>query len=394
MKRIVMSVLVLLMAVWALANDGVYYVNGNHLVPVQESDIAVTKEVLTIDIGDDGYAHVDVYYELTNRGKAKTVDMGFEASMPYNSGDTFNKKGRHPYIKGFSATMNGEKLTYRTGVVRASEEKPTNFKTIDTNKWKPVDLEEWDMGNTVLTDGKGHRASIAYAYFFKANFKAGKNTVHHTYRYKMSYGVYRAFEIPYWLTPAMRWANKQIDDFTLRISATNTAKHFFVPNELFSSSPFKVVKGKGKVRKVKIEDYGTVTEVTLRDGMVEWHSKNFRPERDMIIKSADQMIGTDKTRDMGYFYDRGGYIPWCIVNFAEFYGREPKNEAEERTLKLRIMRNLPYADRGYVFSDQQLQKYFGSKWWYMPDPEWKMSTDRFTSFDWKFVNNPEQFIPE
>ena len=71
-----------ILAILASANDGVYYVSGNQIVPLQETDVAVTKEVLTITIGDDEFARVYVQYELTNRGKAKSMDVGFEATGP------------------------------------------------------------------------------------------------------------------------------------------------------------------------------------------------------------------------------------------------------------------------------------------------------------------------
>ena len=60
-----------ILAILASANDGVYYVSGNQIVPLQETDVAVTKEVLTISIQDDGFARVDVQYEFTNRGKPR-----------------------------------------------------------------------------------------------------------------------------------------------------------------------------------------------------------------------------------------------------------------------------------------------------------------------------------
>lgn len=54
--------------VWSLltasANDGVYFTSGNFLVPTQETDISVSKEILTIIIGKDNYARVDVYLSL------------------------------------------------------------------------------------------------------------------------------------------------------------------------------------------------------------------------------------------------------------------------------------------------------------------------------------------
>ena len=67
-----MFLIVALAAVTAWSNDGVFCVNGNHLVPVQETDIALTREVLTISLGDDGYASVDVQYELNNSGRELT----------------------------------------------------------------------------------------------------------------------------------------------------------------------------------------------------------------------------------------------------------------------------------------------------------------------------------
>ena len=34
------------------------------------------------------------------------------------------------------------------------------------------------------------------------------------------------------------------------------------------------------------------------------------------------------------------------------------------------MRNLPFAWRGYVFKSKDLQKYFESTTWYIPDPDY------------------------
>ena len=188
----------------------------------------------------------------------------------------------------------------------------------------------------------------------------------------MSSGVGRTFEVSYWLKPAMRWANRQIDDFTLRIKAENTAKHFLVADSLFSGNSFKVTKGKGKIRKNKF-DYDTeFIEIALRDGTVEWHSTNFRPKEDLDICSADMYTSFGENYPFGYFYDRSDtYVPsW-------------KDEAVNK----RILRNLPYANRGYVFKDKKLQDYFSKLFWYMPDPQWKMSTNDFTPSELKFIQS-------
>ena len=53
MKKFLTAIMCLVASV-TMANDGVFFVNGNQLVPVNEADISISKEVLTISIGDDG----------------------------------------------------------------------------------------------------------------------------------------------------------------------------------------------------------------------------------------------------------------------------------------------------------------------------------------------------
>ena len=358
-------------AVTMQANDGVYYVNGNQLVPVRETDIAVVKEVLSISLCDDGYASVDVQYEFMNRGKAKTVEMGFEAQAPYNAEETVNKAGKHPYISNFTATLNGKQMEYRNAIVVTPLDEECNFEPVDRNRYLLDKEGDWDAGCHLYDTKTNETVPFAYAYLFTANFKEGLNTVHHTYRYCMSFGVGRTFEVPYWLKPAMRWANRQIDDFTLRIKADGTAKHFIIEDSLFSSAPFKVVEGKGKIRKNNFGFDTTFTEVTLRNGVVEWHARNFKPVDDLDISSADIYTSFNEEYPFGYFYDRSKtYVPsW-----------------QEEKMDKRILRNLPYAHRGYMFKDDKLKAYFNKLWWYMPDPTWEASTDDFTPKEKKFIN--------
>ena len=189
MRRIVLFVFAALtMTLAAWGNDGVFYVNGNQLVPIQETDIALTKEVLTISLGDDGYAKVDVQYVLTNNGKEKTVTMGFEADAPYNDEVAFSKQGIHPYISDFTVEMNGERLTYLNAVVQAGHDKDCDFQPLNLQQWKSYDEVKMRNGeelpnNSLLYDSaRDSLTSFAYAYYFVARFKPGQNTIHHTPR--------------------------------------------------------------------------------------------------------------------------------------------------------------------------------------------------------------------
>ena len=382
MRKLLIVAFLFAVVPFGWANDGVLFVNGNHLVPVQETDIELNREVLTISLGDDGYATVDVQYVLNNRGNDKTVTMGFEALAPYNDEVAFSPQGIHPYIHDFTVVMNGQKLAYMNAVVVSKYDDECDFLPLDLRRWKSYDEVRMRNGeelpdNSMLYDASmDSLVNFAYAYYFVARFHHGKNTIHHTYRYRMSYGVGRTFEVPYSLMPAMRWANRQIDDFTLRIKATNTVKHFIVEDSLFSREPFVVKEGVGKIRKSKLYDE-FFTEIALRNGTVEWHALNFKPTCNMTIGSADQLCY--KGFKLGSFYDRSdNYQPGSYMISAD-------KLHEYR----RILTNLPYASRGYVFKDKKLQKYFSQFWWYMPDAQWKPDTSDFTPREWKLINEGE-----
>lgn len=66
-KQILLLACAAMVACLAWANDSEYYTSGNQLVPLKQTTIRVSKEVLSIDLRDDGTAFVDVQYEFTNQ---------------------------------------------------------------------------------------------------------------------------------------------------------------------------------------------------------------------------------------------------------------------------------------------------------------------------------------
>ena len=397
--KMVVAILILMVTA-AQANDAVYFVNGSHLQPLQETDIAVKSEVLTITIRDDGFAYVEVDYQFMNNGQAKDVTMGFEAQAPYNDGNEVKLKGAHPHIKDFSVVMNGNALTYRNGIVFSSGEMTQEMEQTGKGKFGfvPIDFKQWkydDENSERFYNAKTDEyASYSFAYYFDAHFNKGLNTVRHTYAYRMSFGVGKAFEVPYWLLPAMRWANHQIDDFTLRIRADKCTKHFIIDCTSFEGTPFRVTEGKGKTRQMKVsngDEDVMVTEVVLRNGTLEWHRNNFRTESDMNILSADQL---DYMHEWGneavpVYHDSGvsymGWMSW-VGDFSKYFPGI-RNEQQVNKMAARIQRNLPYAHRGYVFKDATLRKFFESQWWYMPDPTWKPDTSSFSPCEKEMINS-------
>lgn len=84
-KRIFILLTIILPLVCGIAvyaNDSAYFTSGSQLVPLDETNISIKKEVLTISICDDSYASVDVYYEFYNPDSTRTILMGFEADSP------------------------------------------------------------------------------------------------------------------------------------------------------------------------------------------------------------------------------------------------------------------------------------------------------------------------
>ena len=174
----------------ARANDCSITSTGPGIVPLQETTISITKEVLSFGTFENDWVSAEVYYEFYNPGPAKTITVAFISKEP-NSEINFRIKS-NPSMKNFAVRMNGKPLKYKSDIVHEKSLKPVRSE------------------NAFFKETFDNHAT--YAYYFKAHFKHGKNIIHHTYKYLGCYGV-----LNYALTPATKWANKQIDDFTLRI---------------------------------------------------------------------------------------------------------------------------------------------------------------------------------
>lgn len=273
----------------AVANDGVYFTSGNFLIPIVETDISAAREILTITIGKDSFATVDVYYEFQNNGNPKTVKMAFEAMSQYNDGTPLNRKGVHPFIQDFTVNMNGVPLVYNNGVVaftRQNDELVSDHKPLDLSKWKSFDQlpDTMYVGDDALYNADlDSVVTYGYAYYFDAPFQTGLNIVHHTYRYRMSFSVDTKFNIPYWLTPVTRWANHQVDDFTLRIR-TEEPTELCITDSVFRCAPFV---GPHEVYHLYNRSCGMSEAFTTLypEDSITWHCQNFRPTSDMAIYS-------------------------------------------------------------------------------------------------------------
>lgn len=371
LRRAFLLLSALVAATTASANDSGYATYGNMLIPFVSTDIAVDKEILTIRLTDEGKTYIDVDYTFINRSsEEKTILMGFEADPGYPGVMEITDNG-HPEIYDFTVVMNGSRITPKTSVVLLDKDD----NVIDR---KPIDVTKYVYQDFRRVVKKGNEENYeaeswgyAFVYSFNATFKPGENHIHHTYNYQNGAAVMENYFLTYKLSPAARWAGGSIRDFTLRITAPNTAKHFFLEMEFVQKQDPKIVSGVAKFRnkskKYEWEESPNNThyykEISMRDATLEWHLTNYSPKKELEIKSADGFYTNYYTGDAisspTAYYDRSCGIYWLWMNQENY-------NAQQR----RLIRNLPYASRGYVFKDAALRKHFNNLWWYMPDPSY------------------------
>lgn len=360
----------------AMANDGVYYTSGSMLIPIEETDIAINREVLSIVLDDSRYAKVVVDYEFYNPGERKTVRMGFEALPPSGDVMAFETFDEHPYIHDFTVEIDGKRLEYSNALADITGDKT---RLLNNDEWKPV----YDGMQIVRKDDEEQvLEEYAIVYYFDVTFQRGLNHVHHTYYYDYSMAIGTTFDVPYWLRPAGRWAGGTIGDFTLLVCVPQTAKHFFLDCADFAGHEPEVYQGMAKVRKAS----DTAYEASVRDGVLRVHIGNYHPDADLSITSADYLTSFSKSTPFAAFYDRSSESALMWYDYAhEMDDSDDEEFVIDEKLRRDVLRNLPYAHRGRVFKRKDLDAYFRSLWWYMPDPDYTDDTSDFTPVDWSCV---------
>ena len=325
-------------------NDGAFYMAGNQLVPINETDISVKKEILYIKKTQE-FAEVSVYYEFFNPKDEKEIIVGFEAGIPSGDAGFSPVNGHHPYMFDFTVSLNGNFLPYQIAFVKNSTY---------TKNHKIQNIDPKSLDNDVI----GDELDFQYVYHFKAKFKKGKNIVKHTYRYKLSRGVCYYYDFNYVLTAANRWANKQIDDFTLILDMGDfqTAS---IRKTFFKNTNEWTFNGIGKI--TENPDY---TNFYIQQGILVFEKKNFAPKGELSVEE-----------ESSYCREAGGNQKFI---FSLGKNRELGDPTEKTPEEKRIIRNLPFARRGYIFKDKTLQDVFKTEDWYQPNPSYVPEVEALT----------------
>ena len=343
-----------------MANDGAYRGNGGNLIPITDSTISVTKEILTITRVDDETVEVDVYYEFYNEGEEKEMLIGFEAMSPYGDANFYPKKGEHPYISGFTVQVNESYLQYDVAIV------------MDSTYYKNGIINKISNAKALHLAENSDYVEFFYVYHFKCIVKGGKNIIKHTYRQTMSSSVMEDYSVDYVLTAANRWKHGAIEDFTL-ILDMGRQQRFSVQKSFFKSFDGWKINGSGIFLCEFFHLFGEDwLGILLETGKVEYKKTNFRPTSELHLSSFHSWILPVK-------FDALSWSLPGIFYITKLYP-DPIDDFSKKILK-----NYPFALKGYVFKNCDLQSYFEQQSWYTSNESYQASLDSLSEEEQEWV---------
>jgi hypothetical protein len=354
LPRIFFSLLIILPSSVCYSNDGAFRIAGNQLIPMYETDISVKKEILTINRTGSDKAVITVYYEFFNPKAAKELEVGFEAASPYGDVTTRPVNGQHPYITKFTVNINEETIPFKVAIVS------------DSLYYRNGKFKSKTLAQAIKESDENDVVDYFYVYHFKALFKPGINIIKHTYTVDLSNSIVENYSLKYILTAAGRWANRQIDDFTLHINM-GELQDIWIKNTFFSNVTEwqlpETVKGI-HLKKNKIDKEITDTsEFIVRSGTLTFQKQHFKPVGELYIDSYRSLFfygSQDEDMNDDFFNCKRNGLPFSIED--QDYIKKPSDE-----LSKRILKNLPFARRGYIFKSPELQSYFEKQRWYKKD---------------------------
>ena len=379
MKKLIILLYVILFNITCWANDGVYYTSGNQLIPITETEIAVKKEILDVTKqGDKMLVHV--YYEFYNPGEEKTLLVGFEAMPPSGawemSEEAYKKLTDHPYIQNFTVQINGQPLKYQVSHVENKDNYFQNGKFKELTKQQELEMgREMDFSEYI---------PFLFVYHFNATFKKGLNIVEHTYTFDKSMYVEVEYTLDYVLTAANRWANHQIDDFTLNLDMGDRTS-FDIQATFFKGEGGWTINGLGRKNMAKQYD-NQLLRCHIQQGSVTFHKKNFHPEGELSLAQTFYFELEDNGMDdCEYYFNRTFKKAYPTTYRMTYFNLEDTDCKPLSAEMKKIIRNLPFAMRGYVFKTKAIQDYYESTDWYVPNPDYVSDMKGLSEVEQKWV---------
>ena len=363
MKKILLAILFCLLSIFTFANDWEFGSEGEHIIPLKGSNIAIKKEKITLKLTPDGMlVNVKFTFDSPN---AENKIIGFVTPESGNGDEGEERGNRKPEplkIKNFKTTVNGKEVKSNVELLS----KLLSKGVLDNNVIKEYTEKEKEYFN--------------YVYYFNADFKQGENVVEHSYFYTGSYGVYER-EFGYVVTTISKWKNQTVEDFEIEIQP---GTYFVRLPYTFWNNAKKIdweIVGKGKMVSLAptkpandedasdIEKFGRVYIKLDNNSSIRYKTKKFSPNSNFYATRIDNVLGFDyefpEGKVQGYKF-KDDYFTTLRETVYDDYSNIIGSLKDLNDKDLDIIRNYPYAFAGYDFAKKDLKDYFSQFIWYSP----------------------------
>ncbi len=361
MKKILILLTIAIGSTALWGQSAATYGRGSQLIPLDKTDVTLQKEILTFT-QTNGLLGMDTYYEFFNPGEEQSVMIAFETDATGGAAEAPEYSPNNPLVHDLKIEMNGSPVSCSVSIVPSENYyKDGVFQILSKDEIESQNeqfIDEWEV-------------DYIYVYAFRVTFKKGLNVIKHSYSLGWSYDDTPQSFFLYSLRGAGHWANRQIDDFTWRVDFGERA-FFRVENALPDAGKLLRISGLGKSQvKETWREGEEITEFFIKKGMLEYRAQNLNPQLTLCITRP-------KTYFSSFSYLDDSSLDPITYQFDEYM------EVEDAVSK-KVLRNLPFAIRGYVFKDPILREYYSGQYWYMPDATYKADVSTLSEEERKWV---------
>lgn len=349
MKAALSTILLLILTLSALGNDGAYLTRGGVIYPTQETKISIEKEILSFTVRD-GVAFVDIQFQFNNpENIERKMLIGFQA--PGASGDVSDSLSNSNQISNFTVIQDKQIIPYYLKAAQCADcalKAPKEFQFSQTEPG-------------------------IFVFLFEIVFQPGLNQINHSYNFPASGNVSIDQFYNYILTTGAKWAGGKIGDLTVNIDMG--LNQYFYVNDIFGESANWSIIGSGKVTDKSFNHNESATGRMVRtiSGQLQINVKDFGPTRDIEFGIISSHSFT--SWPINFEGIQNGEIVIGNMALEDEYSKED----------LRLLRNTIYAQHGYDFDSADLKRYFSQFAWYMPDPNLKMKDIILNEREQRFV---------
>ena len=360
-----------------------YYTTGGLLIPMEKTDISLRKVFISMKkittTAGNRQMQVTVCYQFYNPSPSCRLVVAYETPSPQwderPAGITL-KKG-NPYLHNFSLIINNLPLQYQVAITGAEEVKGSYYRQGRVETLPSSLINKLDETNR-------HTPEINYIYYADMPFIQGINTVENSWICDLpSYNIFElTYDFAFSATPL--WKGGRIGDFTINLDMGDD-EVFVIYKTFFKHPADWVIKGIGNKRSNYFEadgdkysdEAGKVIQFYIKNGTIKFHKTNFKPTEDFFLASftTHTLLGTG----LDFDYRKEKELDHRTATSG--FWKQDKTIGEQISklddVSKEILRNLPYACRGYIFSDTVIQEYYQRQVWYMPNKNYKID---FTSF--------------